>query len=497
MNDFRNIFTIAKKEFMDNWRNKWVLSLSIIFFVLMLVISYFGNQGSAAGWRNVEDTIFLMSRLILFLIPIISLMIGYATIVGEREKGSLNIVLSYPVTRDEIIIGKFIGLGSVVSLAILLGFGIAGGIIGFKTGGIKAGIYSIFLLSSILLGLSYLALAMLLSTLFDKKSGALAGAIFVWFFFAMIFSIILFGIMFTSGENFVKTIDKTSVNVYGNGKLFEVDGTSYSIAYGDGNIFISMENKILKYNVITHSTAKTKLPAESGSISYSNGRIYMAGEKAWIYDINARKWNSINISCYDVYSTGDKAYFLKNSSVIEYNVTNGKRREIFLPESNPVSITGGNGKIYVAMGEKIYEYENGWKYIANASGIIDMTYGNGKIFALSPSSIYEINVSEKKVNEKWIKGLSHGIAYGDGNIYLLSYSTAHLISYPSWYYIADFFNPNEIYGGITSINLNRTVLGMEIAYPEFYNIYSLFSILIAWIVIPLTLSIYIFRRKDI
>ncbi|MDD4308333.1 MAG: ABC transporter permease subunit, partial [Thermoplasmata archaeon] len=37
---------IAKKEFMDNVRNKWVLALSIIFMLLVVVLSYFGGASS-------------------------------------------------------------------------------------------------------------------------------------------------------------------------------------------------------------------------------------------------------------------------------------------------------------------------------------------------------------------------------------------------------------------------------------------------------------------
>jgi Cu-processing system permease protein len=190
----KSIYAIAKKEFLDNYRNKWIIAITIIFLILTLVISYFGVLGSE-GWTDLTDTISGMMILVQWLIPIIALMLGYASIVGEKEKGSLSLLLSYPVERGEVIAGKFIGLGSVLALSILIGFGGAGLIIALNVSGIQWGEYLIFIVSAILLGLVYISLAMLFSIICNKRSTALGGSIFLWFLFAMIWGIILVGIV--------------------------------------------------------------------------------------------------------------------------------------------------------------------------------------------------------------------------------------------------------------------------------------------------------------
>ena len=140
------IVAIAKKEFMDNWRNKWVIAVSSIFVILTLVISYFGSGfgSGGVGWKDLDVTIAGMMTLVSILIPIIGLMLGYAAIVGEREKGSLELLLSYPVKREEVIAGKFIGLGAVMAMANFIGFGIAGIIIGINVKDVAWGDYFIF-----------------------------------------------------------------------------------------------------------------------------------------------------------------------------------------------------------------------------------------------------------------------------------------------------------------------------------------------------------------
>ena len=51
-----SIFIIAKKEILDNVRNKWIIILTIIFASLALVVSYFGSIFSQ-GWQNFGATI--------------------------------------------------------------------------------------------------------------------------------------------------------------------------------------------------------------------------------------------------------------------------------------------------------------------------------------------------------------------------------------------------------------------------------------------------------
>jgi Cu-processing system permease protein len=182
--DFKAIFSIGKKEFMDNFRNKWIIILSIIFAILVVIISYFGSQGFGQDWSSLENTIGGLEGIVTLIIPIISLMLGYAAIVGEIEKGSMSSLLALPVNRYEIILGKFLGLGSVICSTILIGFGYTP--------------YLSFIGISILIGLAFLSVSMFFSTLFKKRSSAMGGAIFLWFFFSIIWQIILVGVLFAA-----------------------------------------------------------------------------------------------------------------------------------------------------------------------------------------------------------------------------------------------------------------------------------------------------------
>ncbi|MCD6237030.1 MAG: ABC transporter permease, partial [Thermoplasmata archaeon] len=174
-------------------RNFWIITITAIFVLLTLIESYFGSVFST-GWHDFGATISFMMLSVEWIVPILAFMLGYAAIIGEIERGSMSALLSMPINRAEIVFGKFLGLGGVLSLSILLGFGSAGAIIGIMIPNANYGEYLSFILSTVLYGIVYLSVAMFFSTLFKKRSTALGGAIFLWFFFNMILPLVLFGI---------------------------------------------------------------------------------------------------------------------------------------------------------------------------------------------------------------------------------------------------------------------------------------------------------------
>ncbi len=103
---------VAAKEFRDRLRNRWVIGVALTFTALALVIAYFGTaQQGTVGFHSIELTIASLVSLVIYLVPLIALMLGFDAIVGERERGSLGLLLSMPVTRTEVLIGKYCGPG--------------------------------------------------------------------------------------------------------------------------------------------------------------------------------------------------------------------------------------------------------------------------------------------------------------------------------------------------------------------------------------------------
>jgi len=197
--NFKSVYTIAKKEFMDNIRSRWIIAISIIFIILTIVSSYVaGGQGEFGGMEATVATLLSISAL---LIPLIAIMLGFSTIAGEAEKGALYVVLSYPVRRVEVLLGKFLGLGSVLALTPLIGFGLGGIVIAATVGAEEGLAYLAFIGLSILLGVMYLSAVICISALCSTRVRAIAGGV-ILFFWAMIYGLIVMSIYIASGGSY-------------------------------------------------------------------------------------------------------------------------------------------------------------------------------------------------------------------------------------------------------------------------------------------------------
>ena len=198
----RQIVTIARKEFWDRIRSRWVLAVAVIFTVFALVIAYFGAaQQGAVGFKSIELTIASLVSLVIYLVPLIALILGYDAIVGERERGSLDLLLSLPITRLELLLGKYLGLAAALAFSTVAGFGLVGVVLSYGIGLTGFLDYTGFILSTLLMGLAFLSLALLISVLASSKVVASGAAIALWFFYVLVYDLILLGILvITEGQ---------------------------------------------------------------------------------------------------------------------------------------------------------------------------------------------------------------------------------------------------------------------------------------------------------
>jgi len=198
--ELRPIAVIAGKEFHDRLRNRWVLAVACVFTAFALAIAYFGSaQQGAVGVRSIDVTIASLVSLVIYLVPLIALILGYDAIVGERERGSLELLLSLPITRFELLIGKFLGLAGALGIATVAGFGLAGMLILYQIGSSALYHYAGFIVSALLLGLAFLSMAMLVSVLASDRMRASGVAIALWFFYVLIYDLLLLGVL-VAGE---------------------------------------------------------------------------------------------------------------------------------------------------------------------------------------------------------------------------------------------------------------------------------------------------------
>jgi ABC-type transport system involved in multi-copper enzyme maturation permease subunit len=196
----RAVYTIAKKEFLDHIRNRWIILLTVLLFVLVIVFSYLagGQTGGTTVLGNMQNTVIGLLGISTILMPLIAVILGFSTISGEAESGALYIVLSYPVTRFEVLIGKLLGLASVIVVAVLVGFGFGGILISAAAGGDSWVGYLGFMGLAILLGLVFLSMSICISAYCKRRVTSIGGGLLV-FFWGMIIGSVFLGVLYSNG----------------------------------------------------------------------------------------------------------------------------------------------------------------------------------------------------------------------------------------------------------------------------------------------------------
>ena len=119
----RETLIVARKEFMDCLRSRWLISGSLLFAILSIAV-FFGTAaiGGSLQFQPLATVVNSLLSLTVFLLPLLSLMLCYDAFVGEAESGTLLLMLTYPLSRTQWLLGKALGQGSALAVVLVLGF---------------------------------------------------------------------------------------------------------------------------------------------------------------------------------------------------------------------------------------------------------------------------------------------------------------------------------------------------------------------------------------
>ncbi|WP_323017245.1 ABC transporter permease [Castellaniella sp.] len=190
---------LIQKEIRDGLRNRWVLAIALLLAMLALSLGFLGS--APTGTVKVDPltvTVVSLSSLSIFLVPLIAMLLSYDAIVGEIDRGTMNLLLSYPISRPQVMAGKFCGHLVILALAIGAGYGLAGLALQLAFGGLDPaawGPFALLIAASILLGAAFLSLGYLISALVQERQTAAGIAIGVWLFLVVIYDMGLLGVL--------------------------------------------------------------------------------------------------------------------------------------------------------------------------------------------------------------------------------------------------------------------------------------------------------------
>ena len=148
-----------------------------------LVLSAAGSAPTGdLGVDRLSVTVASLTSLAVYLVPLVALLMSFDAIAGEVERGTLPLLLTYPVGRVEILLGKLLAHLAVLTLAVAVGYGLAALAAFWADGDALSGLPALLRLTwtSILLGATFLGAGYALSSLARRPSGAAGLAMGLW-----------------------------------------------------------------------------------------------------------------------------------------------------------------------------------------------------------------------------------------------------------------------------------------------------------------------------
>lgn len=206
--------TIARKEIADALRNRLFLLALVMLVALSLVAVGLGASTVYTRLAEYQQQVDLLKSLGKTEIPpmpplnplavtktfvnylamlgaFMGMILGFTTIYKERQAGTLGLILSRPVYRDQLLTGKVLGNGALM-LALALAVGAATVVALALVGGVSLGSDELMKIG-LTMGMSWLymliffLLAMFFALWLPNGNHALLLTVIVWLVFAFIF----------------------------------------------------------------------------------------------------------------------------------------------------------------------------------------------------------------------------------------------------------------------------------------------------------------------
>ena len=204
---------------------------SIRMLVLTLFVIVFGAFPVASSLQQLRTTVgadaFLFLRIFTiepemvpipfvqalnFIIPLMAIGLGFDSVNSEFNRRTLSRVLSQPIYRDALLLGKF--LGGLVTLAValvalwLIVFGAGLLLLGLPPRGVEVARALAFLVVAIAYGGVWLAVSMLFSVIFRSTATSALCALGLWLFFFILWPMIAQAITIGFAPSEIRSVDE-------------------------------------------------------------------------------------------------------------------------------------------------------------------------------------------------------------------------------------------------------------------------------------------------
>ncbi len=191
-----SIITIARLELLLARRNMWVATSVILMALFTTVLTLAGSAPTGLlGVDPLTIAVTSITTLSVYLIPLIGLLLSFDTISGEAERGTLVLSLTYPLSRAQIMLGKFVAHFLVLGFAIAVGLGLTVALTIWQYGFAELNFAPIgkLFITSMALGAAFLGIGYLVSSMVRQTGVASGIVIIIWLVCVVLYDLGLLG----------------------------------------------------------------------------------------------------------------------------------------------------------------------------------------------------------------------------------------------------------------------------------------------------------------
>jgi len=193
---------VAKKDFRDAVQSRALWALLAVFVVLSVVLSYsyaeFPTLVGGTEQATVGGLVFFTSGIVSLFVSLTAIVVCYKAIAGERELGSIKLMLALPHSRLDVFVGKLVGRTGVLSLALAVGLVVGLGVGSALLGSFEPVPLVLFLFVTLLFAVVYVTIVVSISATTGSTSRATTGALGFFLLFELLWDVVPLGVVYVA-----------------------------------------------------------------------------------------------------------------------------------------------------------------------------------------------------------------------------------------------------------------------------------------------------------
>lgn len=198
--NFGKALIIAEKEFADRLWSPIFLSLLGTLVIAIFAVTYkeilltefYSQVGQLpTPLSSVLEGFYSTSLMMTWFSPLVGIALSFDSIINERKSASLNVLLTHPVFRDTIILGKMLGAILLLLVVMLISSGISLGTIifflGAKVSTTDLSRIAVWLIITFCYTLVFLGTGLVCSIFVREATDSIVYNIAIWLIFCIMF----------------------------------------------------------------------------------------------------------------------------------------------------------------------------------------------------------------------------------------------------------------------------------------------------------------------